>query len=199
MDEAVRRAMAKWPDVPAVFGWLALDVRGQWLLQNERIGNSLMIEYIGRNYAGDAEGRWFFQNGPQRVFAELHYAPWVLRTSKGNRLTTHTGKPVDTVKGAWMDRAGILVLDTELGAGIVDDRDVESLAPNIRDPMGGALDENRLTELLEQLQEGRECGVALRYAGRTVPLLPIRADEVPRRLGFVRIPQPRSGESSVSR
>lgn len=29
MDEIVRQAMARWPNVPYCFGWLRLDARGQ--------------------------------------------------------------------------------------------------------------------------------------------------------------------------
>src|SRR3546814_12269321 len=32
MDENVIAAMARWPDVPDVFGWLSLTERGQWRL-----------------------------------------------------------------------------------------------------------------------------------------------------------------------
>ncbi|HET8728586.1 MAG TPA: DUF2946 family protein, partial [Alphaproteobacteria bacterium] len=32
MDESVLRAMTKWPNVPAVYGWLQLDQRGNWLI-----------------------------------------------------------------------------------------------------------------------------------------------------------------------
>ena len=32
-----------------------------------------LIEFIGRNYAADAQGQWFFQNGPQRVYVCLLY------------------------------------------------------------------------------------------------------------------------------
>lgn len=196
MDDAVRRAMAKWPDVPAVFGWLSLDARGQWLLRQERIGNRLLTEFIGRNYAGDRNGRWFFQNGPQRVFAALAYAPWVLRMSSGQCLITHTAAPVRMVTGAWMDREGIVTLHTEHGAGVVDDRDVESLVPWISDAAGGALDEDELMDSLDHIQKGHDGDIRLRYAGRAVPLLPIAADEIPARLGFVRIPQPLPGEEA---
>ncbi|MGH8638573.1 MAG: DUF2946 family protein [Burkholderiales bacterium] len=198
MDDAVRRAMAKWPDVPPAFGWLSLDMRGQWLLQNERIGNPLLIEFIGRNYAGDHNGRWFFQNGPQRVFAALAYAPWVLRMDSEQCLITHTGRPVRAVTSAWMDREGIVTLHTEHGAGVVDDRDVESLAPWISDTAGGALDEDELIESLDRIQEGHDRDIRLRYAGRAVPLLPISADAIPAHLGFVRMPQPLPGEETGS-
>jgi len=39
MDEVVVRSIAKWPGVPAVYGWLELDRRGGWRIKGERIGN----------------------------------------------------------------------------------------------------------------------------------------------------------------
>ena len=84
MDEIVIRGMLKWPNVPAVYGWLSLDRRGSWMIKNvsgrfERIANAAVNDFIGRNYAVDEEGRWYFQNGPQRVFVALDYTPWVYR------------------------------------------------------------------------------------------------------------------------
>src|SRR3546814_10640581 len=32
MDEQVIAAMARWPDVPDVYGWLSLSERGEWRL-----------------------------------------------------------------------------------------------------------------------------------------------------------------------
>ena len=37
MDAAVIAALAKWPNVPAVFGWLRLDRRGNWLIREQQI------------------------------------------------------------------------------------------------------------------------------------------------------------------
>jgi len=76
MDEIVLRSILKWPDVPAVYGWLSLDRRGNWMIKTvagrfERIAHVAVREFICRNYASDSEGRWFFQNGPQRVFGAL--------------------------------------------------------------------------------------------------------------------------------
>ena len=36
MDDLVRAALMKWPDVPACRGWLGLDARGDWYLRDER-------------------------------------------------------------------------------------------------------------------------------------------------------------------
>ncbi len=79
MDADVIAAMAKWPNVPAVFGWLQLTARGEWRIRGERIANPAIRAFIGRNYAVDSNGRWYFQNGPQRVFASLALTPWVYR------------------------------------------------------------------------------------------------------------------------
>ncbi len=97
MDEIVSRSMLKWPDVPAVYGWLSLDRRGNWAIKTaggrfERIANAAVREFIGRNYAADAGGRWYFQNGPQRVFVALDYTPWVYRLADaGEGILAHTG------------------------------------------------------------------------------------------------------------
>ena len=77
MDPIVIQAMAKWPNVPNVYGWLTLDRRGNWLIKGDRISNPGVVAFIGRNYGADEQGRWYFQNGPQRVFVTLEYAPYV--------------------------------------------------------------------------------------------------------------------------
>jgi hypothetical protein len=79
MDEAVRQALARWPDVPDCFGWLSLSRRGEWQLPDGPIRHAGLAAFIGRNYEADADGRWYFQNGPQRVFVSLAYTPTVLR------------------------------------------------------------------------------------------------------------------------
>ena len=190
MDEIVRRAMLRWPNVPAVFGWLSLDMRGQWLIRGEPIGNALLAEFIDRNYDCDEHGRWFFQNGPQRVFVALAYAPWILRMQGENALTTHTQRPVQQVTAAYIDREGVLVLGTEHGAGIVDDRDLEAFARHFTGPSGSVLSEDALTEWLDKLQSGQLVNLCLEWHGKEIPVAPMEACDVPRRFGYVRQPQP---------
>ena len=36
MDDIVKQAMAKWPNVPDCYGWLGLDARGAWRMRDER-------------------------------------------------------------------------------------------------------------------------------------------------------------------
>src|SRR3990170_2305749 len=109
MDETVLRAMQRWPNVPAVFGWLQLDRRGNWLVKTvggkfERIVNPAMIEFVNRNYVHDDNGRWYFQNGPQRVFVTLDYTPWIYQLDRtAAAFTTHTGLPAQALRGLFLD------------------------------------------------------------------------------------------------
>jgi hypothetical protein len=36
MDDIVRQAIAKWPNVPDCYGWLGLDARGNWYMRDDR-------------------------------------------------------------------------------------------------------------------------------------------------------------------
>ena len=126
MDEIVARSLAKWPNVPAVYGWLELDRRGNWLIKGERIGNAVLREFIGRNYEADERGRWFFQNGPQRVYVTLGYTPLVVHY-EGERLFDHCGRPF-TCKNAYQDDEGSVLLEGEQGIALLDDRDLDRYA-----------------------------------------------------------------------
>lgn len=140
MDEIVKAALKKWPNVPHCVGWLALDARGDWYMRDERIqaagpfprvkGSRILHdklrEFIHRNYEHDDDGAWFFQNGPQRVYVELEAAPWVLRVRQsgdGVELHTHTGRPVE-VRNTWLDEHGRLFAETDAGLAIVHPQDV---------------------------------------------------------------------------
>jgi hypothetical protein len=122
MDEIVARSLARWPNVPAVYGWLELDRRGNWLIKGERIGNAALREFIARNYEADERGRWFFQNGPQRVYVKLAYTPFVMHY-EGERLFDHCGQPVEALE-TWLDDEGCVLIRGGRGVGVLDDRDL---------------------------------------------------------------------------
>jgi Protein of unknown function (DUF2946) len=145
MDDIVKQALKKWPNVPHCYGWLALDARGDWYMRDDRVqaagpfpkvkGSRILHEklreFIERNYLVDEAGCWFFQNGPQRVYVELEAAPWVWRLeavpSEAPRITSHTGLPAQ-FESAWLDEHDRLFLATDLGLGIVHTLDMEAAA-----------------------------------------------------------------------
>jgi hypothetical protein len=139
MDEIVKAALKKWPNVPHCYDWLALDARGDWYMRDERVqragpfpqvkGSRILHdklrEFIHRNYAADERGCWFFQNGPQRVYVELEAAPWVWRLGEPGptgsgvpSVESHSGVAAQVVS-AWLDEHGRLFLATSIGFGLV--------------------------------------------------------------------------------
>jgi len=198
MDEIVLRGMAKWPNVPAVYGWLSLDRRGQWLIKGERISNPLVTEFIGRNYARDERGCWFFQNGPQRVFVDLDYTPHIYRITSTDQaplaLETCTGNRVSTVHGAWIDETGAALLETEHGVGTVHDRDLDRLLQYFTDAAGAPLAEDVLDESMSRLQQGNEAQLWLKFRGASIGVGSIRSGTVAKRFGFRDRPEAPAGE-----
>ena len=212
MDEIVLRSMLKWPNVPSVYGWLRLDRRGRWSIRMpsavergdtgkssgspvgtprfERIVNPAMIEFIGRNYTRDAEGRYFFQNGPQRVFVALEYTPWVYRLDgSGQSLVAHTGAEAGSTRAAFFDERGGLVLACDPGVGVVLDRDLAVLAERFADRAGNALAPETL---MERARAGYS--VRARLMGTDLTVSSIRSEEVAARFDFVARPTPPAGE-----
>lgn len=181
MDASVRAAMAKWPDVPAVYGWLSLDVHGHWRLRGEPITHPGLIEFINRNYECDEAGRWFFQNGPQRGYVRLEYTPWVLHVDAAGTLRTHTARMVESVCGAWIDNEGNLLLETEAGIGMVD----SDALPHISDWL---VENDSGSSRPESMEPGVDA--CLRFGDRRIPLENIAREQVPARFGFVPDPQP---------
>jgi len=179
MDEIVRQALAKWPNVPDCYGWLGLDARGNWYMRDDKaqaagpfardgggvaagkgslLRHDKLIEFIQRNYAADTRGRWFFQNGPQRVYVELQATPlvWRVEAGPGFEVTAHTGQPARAQR-CLLDETGRLYLETDLGFGLVHTSDMERAA--------GAVEQ-----------------------GLWVPQ-DVRSEELPARFGYVRSPQ----------
>ena len=149
MDDIVQAALKKWPNVPHCHGWLALDARGQWYMRDDRVqaagpfacskGSPLrhdkLIAFIHRNYAADELGQWFFQNGPQRVYVELERAPWVWRVDDAGTVHSHTGRAA-VIQAVFVDEAGHVLLDTDLGLGLVHTQDVGRVAELIEELRG---------------------------------------------------------------
>lgn len=138
MDDIVKQALAKWPNVPHCYGWLGLDARGRWHLRDDAtqaagafpqsrgalLEHDKLLAFIERNYEVDAQGQWFFQNGPQRVYVELEVTPWIWRVQPGDfAVTSHTGRS-SVVQECLVDEQGWVYLHTDIGLGLVHTLDV---------------------------------------------------------------------------
>lgn len=174
MDDIVKQALAKWPNVPDCYGWLGLDARGHWYLRDAqvqaqggftqvrgaRVEHAKLLAFMGRNYECDAQGCWFFQNGPQRVYVELENTPWVWRVDEGGAVQAHTGEAVEATQ-CLVDEQGRVYLVTSRGLGLVHSLDVACVA--------------------QVLDQGRW------------PLEEVQAEALPARFGFVRSPAGQAG------
>ena len=152
MDDIVKAALAKWPNVPHCYGWLGLDARGNWYMRDDRcqaagpfaraegddrvaskgslLKHEKLIEFIHRNYARDVQGAWYFQNGPQRVYVELASTPLVWRLSDDFQLSAHTGQET-TASACYTDQEGRVYFDTPLGFGLLHTLDVGKAAEGL--------------------------------------------------------------------
>lgn len=155
MDDLVKAALKKWPNVPACYGWLGLDSRGQWWMRDEHaqrcgafdsgstgskgslLRHDKLIEFIHRNYESEPEGHlqgaWYFQNGPQKVYVELESTPLIMRVgAHTDKLSVRTHTDISTtVLACLLDELGHLYLDTDHGIGLVHSQDMACAADAI--------------------------------------------------------------------
>ena len=207
MDEQVLRSLIKWPNVPHCFGWLALDRRGQWRMRDEFIqanglpGNVIqhkaLNEFIARNYACDTKGRYFFQNGPQRVFITLDATPWIVRIiptdAEPNLLTQcqSSFKP----QGALSDESGNIYITGLVKNTADESADAENTSNDfiqIECPSIALLHDHDLdffADLAKLREEACSFGGSWSWHGETLPLDPIHSDELSERFSFVKKPK----------
>jgi hypothetical protein len=201
MDDIVKQAMAKWPNVPHCYGWLALDARGTWRMLDEhaqthklpgdRIVHATLLGFINRNYAHDEQGRWYFQNGPQRVYVDLEATPYIVRTDPTQGLVLHTGEPLPSFEAAWMTETGRLVLKSADKLALLDDRDIAQCIAELRID-GTAVDDDRLLgwPADRSSDPGR---LVWHRQDRQIPVRRIICDQLAAQFGFVQRPRANIG------
>lgn len=198
MDEIVKQAMAKWPNVPHCYGWLALDARGGWRMRDERaqalklagdrIANAALLAFINRNYTHDEQGRWYFQNGPQRVYVNLEATPYITRTDPAHGFMLHTGEPLADIDAAWLTDSGQLLFKSGEQIALLDDRDMAQCLARLHIG-GGMANDEQLLAWISQPHDG-ENTLTLEHAGRHIPVRHIRRDAIAAHFGFVTMPEP---------
>ena len=193
MDDIVKKAMAKWPNVPHCYGWLALDARGNWRMRDEaaqqadaagdKLNNPTLIGFINRNYGHDDAGRWYFQNGPQRVYVNLEAAPYIARTDPALGMVLHTGAPLETIERVYLTEVGVVFLQAGDIVAQVDDRDVAQLFEALEVDGQPAGD-----DALMRWLDGGAGTLVLRWRGNAIPAERVVREELPQRFGYVRTP-----------
>ncbi len=195
MDDIVKQAMAKWPNVPHCYGWLALDARGGWRMRDEaaqragapgdRLNNPALVGFINRNYLHDEHGNWYFQNGPQRVYVNLEATPFIARTDPQQGLVLQTGQALAEVERVYLSDAGALVFVAAETVAQLDDRDVAQVL-GLLELDGTAASDEAVMAWLES-GDGR---LVLPWAGRRLAVERVVGEEMPARFGFKRTPTP---------
>ena len=202
MDEQVLRSLVKWPNVPDCYGWLALDRRGQWRMRDEFtqqnhlpgqvIVHQALNEFISRNYARDAQGRYFFQNGPQRVFITLDATPWITRMipgEQGIQLLTQCQTKLDPT-AALSDENGNIYIVGKITQTIYEDSDRGKFS--IQGGESVALlhdhDLDLFSELAALREEACSFGGSWNWHGTQLPLDPIHSSELAKRFDYVAKP-----------
>lgn len=202
MDEQVLRSLIKWPNVPHCFGWLALDRRGQWRMRDEfaqanQLAGSViqhvaLNEFIARNYACDSLGRYFFQNGPQRVFITLDATPFVARiipSESGPQLLTQCGTEIQP-QGALSDEKGNIYITGNITQSVSDQIDgtvfIRTESPSV------ALLHDHDLELFSDQSKVMEDACSFRgswqWNGKDLPIEPIHSLELSERFHFIKAP-----------
>jgi hypothetical protein len=202
MDEQVLRSLIKWPNVPHCFGWLALDRRGQWRIRDEFaqanqlagsvIQHTALNEFISRNYACDSLGRYFFQNGPQRVFITLDATPFIVRiipTENGPQLLTQCGTEIKP-QGALSDEKGNIYITGFIPQSISDQ--MESTVFNKTESLSVALLHDHDLDLFSDQSKVLEDACSYRgswqWHGKDLPIEPIHSTELSERFHFLKVP-----------
>lgn len=202
MDEQVLRSLIKWPNVPHCFGWLALDRRGQWRMRDEFaqanqlagsvIQHAALNEFISRNYACDSLGRYFFQNGPQRVFITLDATPWIARiipSKNGPQLLTQCGTEIKP-QGALSDEKGNIYISGLIAQSLSDQ--IDGTAFTKTELLSVALLHDHDLDLFSNQSKVIEDACSFRgswqWDGKDLPIEPIHSAELSERFHFVQTP-----------
>ncbi|MBI5898123.1 MAG: DUF2946 family protein [Rhodocyclales bacterium] len=164
----------KWPNVPACYGWLSLDRRGNWRLKGGVVRHPGLVSYLNNHYAPDAAGNWLVSNGPQAVYARLDYTPLIWRLAAG-KLFAHAGQIDAIPQFAYIDEDGNILFACAEGIGLLHDLDLPDFAGELRNRGGQPAVEDELAAAAEGLAE-------LNWRG--LPLVPILSRDVAGRFGF---------------
>jgi hypothetical protein len=176
---------------------LALDARGAWRMRDERaqalnlpgdkIRNATLTGFINRNYQHDEQGRWYFQNGPQRVYVDLETTPYIAHTSPEHGFVLHTGVAMTDIENVFLSIEGKLFLSAAEILVQLDDRDLAACLGQMQIEGKSASDSELITWL-----ENNEAAPNLQFILSQKKTLDVQRGELSqlmKQFGFVSTPR----------
>jgi hypothetical protein len=194
MDDIVKQAMAKWPNVPHCYGWLRLDARGVFRMCDEvaqknatagdPIRHNSLLAFIYRNYASDEHGSWYFQNGPQRVYVDLETTPFIARTDTQENFVTQDGLALKNIHTVWLSDQGSLLFQNATQIAMLDDRDIAACLSQFR--LNDVVCSD--AELLNWMRQPID-GCGFMVGGEVLPVKFIKSAVIAQQFGFEQKPR----------
>jgi hypothetical protein len=171
-------------------------MRDEFAQANQLAGNVIqhaaLNEFISRNYAHDSLGRYFFQNGPQRVFVTLNATPFIARiipSESGLQLLTQCGTEIKP-QGALSDEKGNIYITGFIQQSFSDQ--INGSAFTETESLSVALLHDHDLDLFSDQSKVMEDACSFRgswqWKNHQLPIEPIRSTELANRFNFVKTP-----------
>jgi hypothetical protein len=156
------------------------------------IHHKTLNEFISRNYAHDSLGRFFFQNGPQRVFVTLDATPFIARifpSESGPQLLTQCGTEIKP-QGALSDEKGNIYITGLFQKSLSDQINEEVFTK--AESLSVALLHDHDLDLFSNQSKLMEDTCSFRgfwqWKGNQLPIEPIHSSELANRFNFTKAP-----------
>jgi hypothetical protein len=156
------------------------------------IQHAALNEFISRNYACDSLGRYFFQNGPQRVFISLDATPFIARiipSKSGPQLLTQCGTEIKP-HGALSDEKGNIYITGLIPQSLADTHDSSTFTQT--QSISVALLHDHDLDLFSDQSKVMEDACSFRgswfWDCQNLPIEPIHSIELSERFHFVKTP-----------
>ena len=156
------------------------------------IQHAALNDFISRNYAHDSLGRYFFQNGPQRVFITLDATPYITRIipcESGLQLLTQCGTEIKP-QGALSDEKGNIYITGLLEQSLSDQ--IDGAVFTKTESLSVALLHDHDLDLFSDQSKVIEDACSFRgswqWQGNQLPIEPIHSTELANRFNFIKTP-----------
>ena len=156
------------------------------------IQHVVLNEFISRNYACDSLGRYFFQNGPQRVFITLDATPFIARiipSQSGPQILTQCGTEIKP-HGALCDERGNIYITGNILQSFSDQ--IDSAAFTKAESPSVALLHDHDLDLFSEQSKVQEDACSFRgswlWDCKDLSIEPIHSIELSKRFHFIKSP-----------